>query len=587
MPSIAANLANVVVATASAQNSSPKTRAARQTPVQGSAHPEAETKPIVRRRDRADGSAANAQPRQASENKGKTPGDRHAAKLSGRPADDKAADARQGNDDLSSIPGLFGPETPFAELIKKLAAPAGAAEEASQKIALKGKPGAEADAASGRLSKVLALSSGVDSAAVGGKNQAVSASATVVLAATQQGARRAASQVQSQQIAKAHAGLNVLAKAAAGEANPNPQAAGDKAGTQTIAPPIVQPARANGSLQAPPPAIDGKNHSRAGKAAEAGTFEPAVTGSASIDESTADGKAVLADSPAAAATARHMADARTPSGTSAATAPQPTEGETTGTARATAAVQSADGKAISHPGVQRPPHSANSKAAPTAVATAGQESTNSGATGTANPENSSTQAGVGQTGPDRPAAVNGAEAVVSTRAPDGPQPATQEPVGGRAEAPDPAVANQVTEALRARLAHQGEQVVVRLDPPELGRIRVTFRGEGNELRAVMEVDNAKTLSELQREAPPLIQRLADSGIQLRRLEFVLNEPAASQGGEGAYAQPQQGHGFQQQQAGQQQSSAGGQSPTGEQADAEAADAHPAGEVRDDSINVWI
>ena len=98
----------------------------------------------------------------------------------------------------------------------------------------------------------------------------------------------------------------------------------------------------------------------------------------------------------------------------------------------------------------------------------------------------------------------------------GPGPMRQGPVAG-------GVADQVAESIRASGAPTGRQIVVQLHPPDLGRVRIIFRSEGDAVRGIVRVDNPETLSRLEREAAPLIQRLQSSGIEVRRLDVTLSD----------------------------------------------------------------
>jgi len=98
---------------------------------------------------------------------------------------------------------------------------------------------------------------------------------------------------------------------------------------------------------------------------------------------------------------------------------------------------------------------------------------------------------------------------------------------GLAQMPPPPapgnVADQVAESVRASGAPAGRQIVVQLQPPGLGRVRIVFRTEGDAVRGVVRVDNPETLSRLEREAAPLVQRLQASGIEVRRLDVMLSD----------------------------------------------------------------
>jgi hypothetical protein len=95
------------------------------------------------------------------------------------------------------------------------------------------------------------------------------------------------------------------------------------------------------------------------------------------------------------------------------------------------------------------------------------------------------------------------------------------------------VVHQVAQGVTGQ-AGLGRQVVVQLDPPELGSVRVTFQEDGQGLRGVLEVQHADTANQLQRETTELMNRLAAEGIQVRRLDVVVepqstgNSPSGSQ-----------------------------------------------------------
>jgi len=161
--------------------------------------------------------------------------------------------------------------------------------------------------------------------------------------------------------------------------------------------------------------------------------------------------------------------------------------------------------------------------------------------------------------------------------------ATQGPEELREQMP---AADQIVETIRLRDVRAGEQIVVRLNPPELGRVRLTLRAEGQELRGLLEVDNSRTLMELQREAPALADRLAEGGVELRRLDIQLSDQGRS---DSTDSPPQQGAG------------SGQGAPQHDAPDRGGAPADPAvlgaGElqpeelpeqqVADESINIWM
>jgi flagellar hook-length control protein FliK len=132
-------------------------------------------------------------------------------------------------------------------------------------------------------------------------------------------------------------------------------------------------------------------------------------------------------------------------------------------------------------------------------------------------------------------------AYASAAAGQAPAPAAEAgPAGSAAQADGPAaarpgqtgagVADQVAESIRASGGRTDREIEVRLHPPELGRLRITLRSDGEAVRGVVRVEVPETAARLQQEAAPLLARLQADGIDVRRLDVVLNQN--SQGGTG-------------------------------------------------------
>jgi len=147
-------------------------------------------------------------------------------------------------------------------------------------------------------------------------------------------------------------------------------------------------------------------------------------------------------------------------------------------------------------------------------------------------------AGLG-TGPGAAGAPAAAEAVSDA-------PTGMEPAGSHRPAHPSAsgtVADQVAEGFRVALGPEGvrsasgtgggvQEVVVRLFPPELGRVRIAVRSEEGALRGEVRVETPETLSRVQEEAVGLVHRLRAEGIDLRRLDVSL-APQTGTGGRGS------------------------------------------------------
>ena len=124
-------------------------------------------------------------------------------------------------------------------------------------------------------------------------------------------------------------------------------------------------------------------------------------------------------------------------------------------------------------------------------------------------------------------------------------PVASEPVSAvspAVHAPQPsAIGQQVLTGINTAYSQQGKQLTINLNPPELGKVRLTVTEHNNQIRTVVKVEDPRTMADLQREAPLLVQRLSESGMEIRNLEIVLsnnNHASQSQSQQFAGAQHQ-------------------------------------------------
>jgi flagellar hook-length control protein FliK len=109
-------------------------------------------------------------------------------------------------------------------------------------------------------------------------------------------------------------------------------------------------------------------------------------------------------------------------------------------------------------------------------------------------------------------------ASVGDASPDAGQATSAE--AGR-QAMETPVADQIVQSIRGSSLRVDRQLVVRLSPPELGKVRVTLRTSGNQIHGVLEAENPETFKRLEREAVGLVSRLQDAGLQVQRLDVTL------------------------------------------------------------------
>lgn len=129
----------------------------------------------------------------------------------------------------------------------------------------------------------------------------------------------------------------------------------------------------------------------------------------------------------------------------------------------------------------------------------------------------------------------------------------------------------------------GQKIIVRLDPPELGAVRASFEARGDSVRCVLRVENPQILEQVQREASALVERLIDSGVNLRQVSVEMGSSSTGQQAPQGWNAPGEGSGGQQGQQGEQRGYSWNQKPTSNEAEAHQ---HHAG-VGEGLLNVWI
>jgi flagellar hook-length control protein FliK len=92
------------------------------------------------------------------------------------------------------------------------------------------------------------------------------------------------------------------------------------------------------------------------------------------------------------------------------------------------------------------------------------------------------------------------------------------------------ITKQILESLNSPSSQQSgtQQITIRLNPPELGRVFIKFEEQENQITGLLEVSKAQTRYEVEQTLPHIIQNLADSGIQVKRLEVALTDQGEQQ-----------------------------------------------------------
>ena len=85
------------------------------------------------------------------------------------------------------------------------------------------------------------------------------------------------------------------------------------------------------------------------------------------------------------------------------------------------------------------------------------------------------------------------------------------------------VADQIMEPVRTSLSSGSRQVDIQLNPPELGKVNITFREDADGITGLLQVSEPQTRQQIQQELPQIIQNLQDSGIQIKKLDVELTD----------------------------------------------------------------
>jgi len=111
------------------------------------------------------------------------------------------------------------------------------------------------------------------------------------------------------------------------------------------------------------------------------------------------------------------------------------------------------------------------------------------------------------------------------------------------------VGKQIQESIHSSLKQGEQQVTIRLNPPELGKVSIKLHEQDGQIIGLLEVSRAQTRAEIQQALPQMIQNLVESGVQVKRLEVLLTnqqeqqsfkDPSLAAGADGWSGQGQAG-----------------------------------------------
>ena len=86
---------------------------------------------------------------------------------------------------------------------------------------------------------------------------------------------------------------------------------------------------------------------------------------------------------------------------------------------------------------------------------------------------------------------------------------------------DASVSEQIQQSVRGSFGEGNRQIVIRLNPPELGKVTIKFVEQADGITGMLQVDKLLTRQQIQQALPEIIQNLQDSGVQIKRLDVEL------------------------------------------------------------------
>jgi flagellar hook-length control protein FliK len=108
-----------------------------------------------------------------------------------------------------------------------------------------------------------------------------------------------------------------------------------------------------------------------------------------------------------------------------------------------------------------------------------------------------------------------------------PAPTAFTKIAGNADS-DNSVGNQIQESIHSSFRTGNQQIVVRLNPPELGKVAIKFAEQGDNITGLLQVDKPQTRDQIQMVLPEIIQNLQNSGIGIEKLEVTLTNQQEQQ-----------------------------------------------------------
>ncbi len=84
-------------------------------------------------------------------------------------------------------------------------------------------------------------------------------------------------------------------------------------------------------------------------------------------------------------------------------------------------------------------------------------------------------------------------------------------------------AQQIIDSIRLNIDTPQQQINITLNPPELGRVRIMFQQIDGEITGLLEAEKRQTKYDIEKSIPQIVASLQECGVQVRRINVLLNE----------------------------------------------------------------
>ncbi|GEM_PF-5851908 len=86
------------------------------------------------------------------------------------------------------------------------------------------------------------------------------------------------------------------------------------------------------------------------------------------------------------------------------------------------------------------------------------------------------------------------------------------------------VGNQIHEAIKSSAEEGRDEITIRLNPPELGRVSIKLQHEQGQITGLLEFSKTQTRVEVENLMPQLVRSLQEAGVMVRRIDIVQTQP---------------------------------------------------------------